>query len=129
MRSGNVGERAQVPKLGAHSAQLFRLEGSTACSKAAGSQATGGDETASVLCSSVQPLIQGTHTTAGNASLCGLGFLDLPTVVILEDTVQKASQPPLLAEKKLSPSPSSEVFGYRDLVFGMCKLVVIAQKP
>ena len=107
MRFGNVGERAQVPKLGAHSAQLFRLEGSTACSKAAG-----GDETASVLCSSVQPLIQGTHTIAGNASLRGLGFLDLPTVVILEDTVQKASQPPLLAEKKLSPSPSSEVFGY-----------------
>lgn len=57
------------------------------------------------------------------SSLCGLGFLDLPTVVILEDTVQKASQPPLLAEKKLSPSPSSEVFGYRDLVFGMCRQI------
>lgn len=70
-------------------------------------------------------------TTAGEARRPGLGFPDLLTGVILEDTVQKANQTPLLAEKKRSPTPSPEVVGYQHLpTFGMwSKLVFIARKP
>ena len=53
--------------------------------------------------------------TAGDASQRGLSLPDPPTPVILEDTERKASQPPLLAEKKRSPTLSSGVFGYQDL--------------
>lgn len=81
----------------------------------AGSQATGGEDATSGLGASVPPSIQHTHSTYGEGGQRALSFPDLPTGATLEGTVQKASQTPLVAEKKQSPNASSELVGYQDL--------------
>lgn len=88
---------------------------------AAGSQATGGEDTASAFAlhhrSAIDPRL--TRMTAREARRPGLGFPDLPTGFSWRTPCRRPTRL-LLAEKKRSPAPSPEIVAYQHLpTFGM----------
>lgn len=112
MRSGNLGERAQVPKLGAHAAQLSgpdrrRQEGKTRTLPSLyAHQFRHQSQTLTHDCGG------GQEAWARLSRPADWGYLG--------GHCAEGQQTPLLAEKKRSPTPSPEVVGYQHLpTFGM----------